>query len=185
MTKGSTKKASTPPPNLGEDSPALDPLIYNNFIASLQLSRIELSELHAKAVQHSLEELTLQVGSKFSISCPRKDEESFTVEAQLGLDFLSDTDEDLGSLVCIYRLEYASDIPLTDEIFAHFSQRNVPLNVWPFIREMVMNITQRFGWSGFVLPPYKVPSMTPAPAQAGSKPSTPKKTTAKKAASKN
>lgn len=179
--KTSDKKAPDPPAL--PDQPFHE--LYNQFISSLQLTNIELSGVNAVSARSDLKNITLRVESKFSITCPVKTDIDFTVEATLSLKFYAKDDAELGDFNCVYRLAYTSEVALTDEIFEQFSRRNVPLNVWPFIRELVMNITQRFGWSGFVLPPYKVPSMTPAPAQTEGKPKPQKKAATKKATSKN
>lgn len=72
---------------------------------------------------------------------------------------MAEEDVAVGDLTCAYRIHYRSSVPLTEEIFAEFSRRNVPLNAWPFLRETVMSVTQRFGWTGLVLPPFKVPAV--------------------------
>lgn len=181
-----TRKAKA---TVQDTTPVLDPAAieqYNAFIASLQLKRIELAELGARSERSDLAEVTLQVGTKFAVTCPQRDEQGFTAEARLQLSFHSEEQGDLGQITCAYRVEYTSDIPVTDAIFEQFAQRNVPLNIWPFLRETVMNITQRFGWSGFVLPPFRVPaasSTAPAEAEKAEKGTSPRKTT-RKAASK-
>lgn len=92
---------------------------------------------------------------------------------------MADEDVSVGDLTCAYRIHYRSSVALTEEIFAEFSRRNVPLNAWPFLRETVMSVTQRFGWMGLVLPPFKVPAVdtagfTPPPEKRVAK-ATPKK----------
>lgn len=139
-----------------EDAPpsTLDPVVYNAFIATIQLKRIELAELTARSVATALPEVQLKVSQKFGVVCPIREERSFVTEAQLHLGFQTSQDEELGVITCTYRLEYTCDMPVTDELFDEFARRNVPLNAWPFLRETAMNLTQRFGWSGFVLPPF-------------------------------
>ena len=147
-------------------APVLDPTVieqYNTFIASLQLKRIELAELGAHSERSDLAEVTLQVGTNFAVTCPQRDEQGFTAEARLKISFHSEEQGDLGQITCAYRVGYTSDVPITDAIFEQFAQRNVPLNVWPFLRETVMNITQRFGWSGSFLPPFIMSPARSAP----------------------
>jgi hypothetical protein len=132
---------------------------YSQFIASLELSNVVLSELTAHAKSADFGQATLQVKSKFSVACLERQAEGFVAEARLELEFLQDNDK-VGAIVCAYGLKYRSEVALTDELFEEFSKINIAVNAWPFLREVVMTTTQRFGWTGFVLPPYKVPFTT-------------------------
>lgn len=144
----------------------LDPGVYNAFIATIQLKRIELAELTARSVVTVLPEVQLKVSQKFGVVCPIREERSFMAEAQLHLGFQTSQDEELGVITCTYRLEYTCGVPITDELFDEFARRNVPLNAWPFLRETAMNLTQRFGWSGFVLPPFIATATRPTEPQS-------------------
>jgi hypothetical protein len=134
----------------------MDQKAYSDLISSLQLSGVVLSELTAHSKSRDFGQITLQVHSKFSITCLERNSEGFVAEARLSLSFLKENEE-VGNVTCAYCLHYDSNVRLTDELFDEFSKFNVPVNAWPFLRELVMNTTQRFGWPGFILPPYKVP----------------------------
>ena len=51
---------------------------------------------------------------------------------------------------------YDSAIPLTDEIFQIFKERNLPVNTWPYFREFAHSASRRMGWAGMVTPVRKV-----------------------------
>lgn len=165
MTAGKRAQASTArkaaPARAEQD---VTPEQYNAFITGVQLRHIELAQVSARAERSDLSELAVRVGSHFMIKSSGQNDTAFTVEASLQLDFVTDEDVSLGEFSCLYRLEYGTEIPLNDAIFKVFSERNVPLNIWPFLRELVMSTTQRFGWSGFVLPAYKVPTFSTSAA---------------------
>lgn len=55
----------------------LDPGVYNAFIATIQLKRIELAELTARSVVTVLPEVQLKVSQKFGVVCPIREERSF------------------------------------------------------------------------------------------------------------
>lgn len=160
--KTPVRQASTPEGTVAEGTVKE----YNEFISGVQLQLIELAEVRARAETSDLSDLALRVGSKFTITSPKQDDSRFTVEASLQLDFHAEDEGSLGEFSCLYRLEYTTEVPLTDPVFKVFSERNVPLNIWPFLRELVMSTTQRFGWSGFVLPAYKVPTFSPPAVSA-------------------
>lgn len=43
---------------------------------------------------------------------------------------------------------YTSDEPMTNEIFDVFGELNLPLNVYPYVREFVHSATTRMGFPG-------------------------------------
>lgn len=156
----SAKKAPVAPAPPNPTPP--DPARYNAFVAGIQLRRIELAELSARSVPTHLPQAQLRVSQQLGVTCPSREEGRFLAEARLQLGFQTADGQELGMIACTYRLEYASATEVTDELIEEFSRRNVPVNAWPFLRETAMNLTQRFGWTGFVLPPLV---LTPAPAK--------------------
>lgn len=148
--------------------PVPDAAVYNAFLATIQLKRIELADVTARSTATHQPQVQLKVSQKFAVTCPVRTETSFLAEAQLQLGFQTADGDDLGVISCTYRLEYSSGVTVTDELFNEFARRNVPLNAWPFLRETAMNLTQRFGWSGFVLPAFislagRLPELTAPP----------------------
>lgn len=133
---------------------------YNTFVASVRPIRIELTELNAKTAHGDAVDVAIQVESRFVVTCPKKDDAGFTADARLELRFLTDTGSEVGHVQCVYRLEYQADMPLSEGLLDQFSSLNVPGNVWPFMRELVMSLTLKFGWSGFVLPSFLIPPTT-------------------------
>lgn len=132
---------------------------YNQLVKSLKIHSLKLIHIDAQASTIELDDLEMRVKHRFNISYSNISDSDFIAKAQLSLHFLSE-EEELGYFHCTYAIHYSSDAPMTDEIFEVFSRRNVPLNIWPYLREMAMSMTQKFGWSGFVLPPFKAPSVT-------------------------
>lgn len=133
---------------------SVDPALYNAFVTGIQLKRIELSELTARSAATTLPDVQLRVSQQFGVTCPSRAKDGFLAEARLQLGFQTEDGQELGLISCSYRLEYISGTEVTSELFDEFARRNVPLNAWPYLRETAMNLTQRFGWSGFVLPPF-------------------------------
>lgn len=135
--------------------------LYNQFVAGVQPQRIELTDVSARTMPTELEHITVKVESKFVLSCLSRRDDSFTIEARLELWFRSEDGVEVGHLNGTYRLEYHSTVVPTAELVELFKQRNAPMAVWPFMRELVLNLTQRFGWSGFVLPTFLIPPVSP------------------------
>lgn len=43
----------------------------------------------------------------------------------------------------------------TEDLFSQFAHRNAVLNIWPYAREMISNITTRMGYPPLFIPHYK------------------------------
>ena len=48
-----------------------------------------------------------------------------------------------------------SKLECFEDILEEFADRNVPINAWPYVREMVSNITTRMGLPPLIMPMYK------------------------------
>ncbi|EEL27567.1 hypothetical protein bcere0018_33630 [Bacillus cereus Rock1-15] len=49
------------------------------------------------------------------------------------------------------------EISNDQEIIDTFVNKNVPINVWPYAREIISNITMKMGFPPLMIPPYKSP----------------------------
>lgn len=132
---------------------------YNEFVTGVQPLRIELGEVSASAKQSDLAQVDIGVESKFTLSCLRfhAENKTFDIEAQLQLFFLSESGEQVAKFAALYHLGYHTPHTPSAELLDLFAHRNAPLQVWPFMRELVLNLTQRFGWTGFMLPSFVIP----------------------------
>ena len=77
-------------------------------------------------------------------------------------------DEGAAEIEIEFGLHFHSDDPMTDEIFKTFSDVNLPVNSWPFLREYLSTTTGRMGWLPYTLPALKrgVPPPPPRPRTA-------------------
>lgn len=148
----------------------MDGATYNRFVAGVHPVRIELSEIAAHVQPSDAEQMTLQVESQFETKCISSDgkSQSFLVEARLQLHFSTGEGQEAGQFLCVYRMAYQSSEALTDGAVDLFVRRNAPLQVWPFMRELVLSLTQRFGWAGFMLPSFLIPPASAASENASS-----------------
>ncbi len=58
----------------------------------------------------------------------------------------------------VFSVDYTSPLPMTNDLFGPFAQRNVPLNTWPYLREYLSSIIGRMNWGMYTLPAFKVDS---------------------------
>ena len=143
-----------------ETPPVVDPATYSRFVAGVQPTRIELGDVNASARPSTLQEVNVRVESNFTMGCMQRDTQAstFEIEARLHMQFLTEKGVEVGHFNCLYHLSYHSAQALDDPLLDQFTRRNAPVHVWPFMRELVLNLTQRFGWTGFVLPSFFIPA---------------------------
>ena len=139
---------------------------YNSFIHSLELRDIHISELSFKRSGDVPEDFHVPV--KVTIK-PTKNEykkvgANLYEIAHRVLFRLEYTQEKrrkvIFELKVTYKLIYQTEFELTDEIFKIFVERNIPINVMPFLRETVCNSMYRAG-----LPPILLPLIKSKPKQ--------------------
>jgi hypothetical protein len=92
---------------------------------------------------------------------------------------ISTDDEPSAEIAVEFGLHFHSHQAMTDVIFETFSDNNLPVNSWPYLREFLASSTGRMGWLPYTLPALK----RGVPKQPAPKPSLPSatKTRARKA----
>jgi len=75
-------------------------------------------------------------------------------------------------LSATFGLHFTSGMPMTDSLFDVFTDINLPINTWPFLREFVSTTLGRMGWQSFTLPAFKhgMPDPGEDDADAAAKP---------------
>jgi len=62
----------------------------------------------------------------------------------------------LATIEATYAADFASAMPMSDELFDVFAANNLPLNTWPYLRAFVSDALGRMGWLPFALPAFKI-----------------------------
>lgn len=142
-------------------APEVEPQAYNAFIGQIQLQAIWLARTtvvnRAGPTQPAQATFGIRDESRWEPS-----QEGF-VAYQTYFINLSDGDTQIMAMTVEFGLTYNSAIPLTDAIFALFRGVNLPLNVWPYLREYLADTLGRMNWAPFTLPVFRV--NTPPPKQ--------------------
>lgn len=158
MTKKPTKtqKASS-----GQAAASLPtPEEYAEFIQGIELLDVRLisSDAHSGAYRAEATELKLLVRYGSDIARVGSAEgyafeahPRLRVEARKG-----DGDEPAGHVEVRFGLRYKSEFEPTDGFLEIFSNVNLQMNAWPYLREYVQQTITRFGWTPLVLPMLKV-----------------------------
>lgn len=131
---------------------------YADFIKKIDIEEIFVSKLniwrHEQADQ--VEKVEVLVESSFKTYHMEEDKLVCTPEVNVnGIN--SDDKSKIFSLECQITIEYSIDNELFKEEFMdRFSKTNVPLNVWPYVRELVSSATMRMGMPPLLLKAFKV-----------------------------
>lgn len=56
----------------------------------------------------------------------------------------------------IFTLVYKTAVAIDDELFELFRKRNIPVNLHPYVRELIHNLMTRTGLPSFILPALKI-----------------------------
>ena len=129
---------------------------YNDFIKGIEFTDIRVDELSFK--RFDIDKSSIKEDTPASITlkptkneykllkdnrCDVKSSILFRIEAEKNKVF---------ELKVKFRLIYKCKVPINNEIFEVFSKRNIPFNIFPFLREIIHNSMYRAG-----LPPFLVP----------------------------
>lgn len=117
---------------------SLKELKVENLSSSNQKD-IEISVKHKSSPSYEKEGDLLKVFSVFEVSGKTNNQTEFVINFILQLD---------------YKLD--AKFSIEDQYIKFFIQNNVPVNAWPYARELVSNMTLRMGLSPLILPVMRV-----------------------------
>lgn len=141
-------------PAKGGEEPSKE--AYAEFIAGLEILGVELLEVHGKL------ERSPQGQKRFgpapdgvSVFGPIRTEEGFQAGLTLKLEF-QDEGGPFGFLHLFVAARYRSPVFPDEALFKLFQERNLPLNLWPYLRVYVDFLTTQMGLPRLVLPALKL-----------------------------
>lgn len=131
---------------------------YNEFIHSLELVDIYVAELTFKRLKNIPE--NNQIPVKVTLKSTKNEYKrvktnlyEITHRVLFKLEYVEESQEKLFfELKVTFKLFYRSKHELNDEIFKIFVEKNIPVNVFPFLREIVCNSMYRAGLSPILIP---------------------------------
>lgn len=150
---------------MSEDNKEKNPVDdYRQFIKGLELKNVTLERLDTIRLLEPKEGVLRYSLSNDSIV---KRYEGTTLDISAGFKVIAtnnqneDSDNNgphLFEIEIIFIINYTnrSCIMLPDKDLERFLNTNVPLNVWPYARELISSITTRMGYPPLLIVPYKV-----------------------------
>lgn len=168
MTKKATEAQKAPS---GEKVTTLpSPEEYAEFIRGIELLDVRLVSSESRSDVYRPEAPELKLLVRYESDIARVDSaEGYAFEAYPRLRVEArqgDDDEPAGHVEVRYGLRYQSELEPTDGFLEIFSNVNLQVNAWPYLREYVQQAITRFGWTPLVLPTLKTaPAKRPRKAE--------------------
>lgn len=133
---------------------------YRDFIGGLDLRDVLLVEGSAKRLAFPAAGATLGVNVKILKPRCQAYGDGFTVTAAYEIQVTQQPDGEesadvFGTFRVVFDVVYASDTTLTDGYFEIFRHVNLPLNVWPYVRQYVHQQSVLMGLPALVLPVHR------------------------------
>jgi hypothetical protein len=159
MAKAPAKPKATPEANLPS------PEDYQGFLQGLELRHVRLISLKVESFEEEPRPLESAVSIEGDTEFVQL-ETGFEAQTRYCVSFTERASgEKLGSIEAIYGFRYESKTRPNDEgaaaYFEIFKDVNIPVNSWPFMRELTYNMMARMSWTPFALPLLKPLPSTP------------------------
>ena len=138
------------------EAPEISPEEYGEFLQSVELKKVYLSDAKVKRKRTPAPEAVLTFEQKAGKGKFSNVEDGFSATFELHVVLLEDDDEEpFGDIKVTYTAEYSSEKKMTKKIFEVFEYYNLPLNLYPYVREYVHTTTNRMGMPTLILPMLK------------------------------
>lgn len=142
---------------------------YGEFIQGLELRRVRLIESHIEALESIPDPAKSQIHLEESYTFMPKDSGFEAIGSFKLIALLQKTKVEQGSLEVRFGFTYNSKLAPSDVgfdgYFNIFKDVNLPINMWPFVREYIYNSMSRMDWPPFTLPLRKVSPQQPPQAR--------------------
>ncbi len=129
---------------------------YNNFIKNIKLVDIMADEFSFKRFNIQTDNVKKDLPAKITLK-PTKDEYAAKDGGECDvfssiLFRIEQNKQKIFEVKVKFHLVYICKIHMNDEIFDIFSKRNIPLTIFPFLRELISNAMYRAGLPPFIVP---------------------------------
>ncbi len=173
--------ANAPTNTEAESRPSVTADQYAAFIRQIELAALWLHDAHIQnhAGPDTPERAVIAIASDAEWA---DQGDGFRVLHHYHVSLMA-TDTALAGIDVTFGLRFTSASPMTDAIFGHFEEVNLPVNTWPYLREFVATTLGRMNWLPFTLPALKRGAGSNTPATSTERPRAPRGRTTKRAVS--
>ncbi|TYB36684.1 MAG: hypothetical protein FXF49_00540 [Flexistipes sinusarabici] len=127
---------------------------YNNLVKHIDLLDIKLRNANCKnddAIFDNKVFQKLKINVSGNIKTINKNEDTITYKKEFSLK-AKFGNKIMLNINAVYDVTYLLETEASEEYLKYFGERNVPINVWPFFRELCYSITSRMGIPPLTLP---------------------------------
>ena len=142
------------------EAPAVDPKAYAEFIRGLDLRAVLLEHLEAEVKERPEGRLSFEIRLVPSDKRPVPVEGGFSAGLRFTVEFLVQEGEGseeraFGRIQAGWRAVYRAREKPSGAIYDLFVRQNLPVNLWPYFRVQVDQLTAQMGLPRLVLPAFK------------------------------
>jgi hypothetical protein len=142
---------------------------FNEFLDTIQIEQVRLVRLNVESLIASLDPSNTQVDPRPSAGFGWVDD-GFEIGQRLDVAVKDNEGSPLGSIVVELGLKYRLTVPVDRErmepLIKAYIQQRVLITAWPYLRELVANVTVRMSWPALTLPLFILQPSTQAGAEA-------------------
>lgn len=133
---------------------------YNKLIRSVEICDVFLVRLDARRPKEPSHSLTIQLKVPKSKVTGIDDNNQFTILFRLKVIGTPDESDSAAKesfldidmvLEAVYSVSDNTN-KVSDELLRCFAERNAPINIWPFCRELLASLTRQMGIPAVILP---------------------------------
>jgi preprotein translocase subunit SecB len=128
----------------------IPPEKYRKILRGIELKNILLSSLKAD-INHELISEGMKINIKDDATYEIKNDE-FVVKNKYSLSARNSDNKTVLKIESVFIIVFVSKEEITEEFFEIYKNLSLPLNVWPFFRELVNSITSRMNIPPLTLP---------------------------------
>jgi len=138
-------------------APKVDPKAYAEFIRGIEIRAVLLERVEARIGELPKGHLGFHIEFEPVDQKPVRLKGGFFARLRFEVKFLVRDEEDgeFGHIQAVWRGVYQSRGLPDEAIFTLFVRRNLPVNLWPYFRVQVDQLTAQMGLPRLVLPAFK------------------------------
>ena len=154
LHKPKSKKGEAP------EAPTVDPKAYAEFIRGLDLKAVLLEQIEAQVKARPEGRLGFEIRRVPADERPKLMDGGFSAALRFEVEFLvqekdGGKERSFGYIQAVWRGVYSSREKPSKVIYDLFIHQNLPVNLWPYFRVQVDQLTAQMGLPRLVLPAFK------------------------------
>lgn len=130
--------------------------IYRDLVRGININAINVHSMNISTKNSKLKESkSIDIDNKFGIDKYNIDGDKLEVYINFNIKACEKNYEDkIGFVIDFtYCIEYEKENleQFDEEYIKFFTQRNVPVNIWPYARELISSLTTRMGYPTLII----------------------------------